>query len=343
VAVTWNLLGNRSLDVHEVIIAPELRSDERGSYRYVCIAAWGTLARKQANTGIERTIADRTIKADLFNDFRCYYQPQGQRIIQRGTNTIEWLRADNRWVRQDRVTAADDAIGWQRETVSRDLSAEIQQCIDRYLLRAAVNGYLGDKRGTTLNLQVGTGNDDAHETAAGGSFSAASSQFLIHSNTSSTSRLIGGARFTNITIAPGSTINSATGQIYILSTLQDDVNVDIFCNDVDDANDFSTEADVTSRTLTTATTSWVQSAAGTGFEVSPSFASAVQEVIDRGGWASGNNLVVIYRGKSDINQSCICRSYNGNSAEAPKLDIDYTAPAGGTTRRRDLLLLGVGA
>jgi hypothetical protein len=83
VAVTWNLLGNRSLDVHEVIIAPELRSDERGSYRYVCIAAWGTLARKQANTGIERTIADRTIKADLFNDFRCYYQPQGQRIIQR--------------------------------------------------------------------------------------------------------------------------------------------------------------------------------------------------------------------------------------------------------------------
>jgi hypothetical protein len=344
VAVTWNLLGNRSLDVHEVIIAPELRSDERGSYRYVCIAAWGTLARKQANTGIERTIADRTIKAALLNDFRCYDQPQGQRIIQRGTNTIEWLRADNRWIRQDRVTAADDAIGWQRETVSRDLDREIQECIDRYLLRAAAKGYLGDKRGTTLNLQVGAGNADAHETDDGGVFSSTTTTGVTtDSNTAAGTRFNGGHWFSGVTIPSGSTINSATAVIVTTSTTRDDPNINIYCEAADSPGNFATTADVTSRARTTANTSWVATGIGTSPVTSPDFTTAVQEVVDRAGWASGNNLTMLFDGKSDVNRSFRTTSYDGTAADAAKLDIDYTAPAGGTTRRRDLLLLGVGA
>jgi hypothetical protein len=343
-AVTWNLQGNRSLDVHEVIIAPELRSDERGSYRYVCIAAWGTLARKQANTGIERIIADRTIKADLFNDFKVFYQPQGERVISRqNAGREEWLRADARWIRQDRVTAADDAIGWQRETVSRDLDREIQECIDRYLLRVAAKGYLGDKRGTTLNMQVGAGDDDAHENANNLNFSRTGTQLFIHANTNGNGRWNAGGRFQNVTVPAGATIDSAVVQLNVVDTTSDNTNANIFCNDVDSASDFNTEADVTNRTLTTASVNWSALDVGSGFVSAPDCSTAVQEVIDRAGWASGNNLCVLIRGVSASARNCISHSYNASAADAWKLDIDYTAPAGGTTRRRDLLLLGVGA
>jgi len=54
----------------------------------------------------------------------------------------------------------------------------------------------------------------------------------------------------------------------------------------------------------------------------------VQEVVNRGDWASGNSLSVILKGTGSAWGRKFVRSYNGSAANAPKLVITYTAPGG---------------
>jgi hypothetical protein len=84
----------------------------------------------------------------------------------------------------------------------------------------------------------------------------------------------------------------------------DDPNIDIYCNDVDNANDFQTEQDVIERTRTSDSASWVANDIGKdAYKNSPSLVLPVQEVISRPGWSSGNNLVFLYIGKTDQNHA----------------------------------------
>jgi hypothetical protein len=64
-------------------------------------------------------------------------------------------------------------------------------------------------------------------------------------------------------------------------------------------------------------------------------AEVVQEVVNRGDWASGNSLSVILKGTGSAWGRKFVRSYDGAAANAPKLVITYTAPGGsasGATR-----------
>lgn len=138
----------------------------------------------------------------------------------------------------------------------------------------------------------------------------------------------GGFRFLNVTIPAGSTINSASISLNFISTSYDSPEVNIYCEDVDDATTFAAGANnISGRTLTTAYTYWDATNIGTGVKVSPDFAAAVQEVIDRGGWTSGNDLNVIIKGNAATSEFRVS-TWDSANPEA-QLDIDYTAPAGG--------------
>ena len=177
------------------------------------------------------------------------------------------------------------------------------------------------------NQRITAGANDAHETQAGTNFSGVANTILMNSNTLIGNRYIGGFRFTALDIPNAATILTATITIQCITFANDDPNVEIYCEDVDDAVSFVTDADVQLRPRTAASTPWVATGIGVGAVVSPDFTAALQEVIDRGGWASGADLVVLIYGNADVFKSFTVHSFEGNAAFAAMLDVSWAAGA----------------
>lgn len=224
---------------------------------------------------------------------------------------------------------------YRRETFTRPNDAEMVANIEAYWerkLKAAAEGHpYPQHHRSTVNLQVGASADDAFEADDGTGFITTGSVSRNDSDSSAGLRYNGGYRFTSVAIGQADTIDAATMQVWPISA--DDPNCDMYGNDVDDAANFNFEADVTDRVLTTANEIWSAANIGTGaFKTSPEMKAVIQEIINRGSWASGNALVTMFRGREDINRDFYVRGHDTNSAQAPKLDIDFTA-AGGAGRR----------
>lgn len=169
----------------------------------------------------------------------------------------------------------------------------------------------------TINLQVAASADDARQGGAG--------TVSITGTTMSVGATgeWAGVRFNNVTIPQGATISSATASFYVTTTASDDPDVIVYGDDVDDAAAFTTtNNDISGRTLTTASTTWQGTAVGTGFKT-VDVTTSVQEIISRGGWASGNDLALILDGQST--NVVVIRAYDGTPSEAAKLDITYTS------------------
>ena len=189
---------------------------------------------------------------------------------------------------------------------------------------------------TTLNLQVAASSDDAFESAA-----AAVTLTNVVIPLAAAGQW-GGLRFNNVTIPQGATINTATLQIYVNSTATDNVQADFYCEAADDAGTFTTgSGDISARSRTTANVAVRANNVGTGWYSVTGMASVVQEVTDRGGWASGNDLAVIIDPVTGTDLQF--RTWDHDTSLAAKLDIDYTAAAAGQpTIARLRLVPGVG-
>lgn len=179
---------------------------------------------------------------------------------------------------------------------------------------------------TTLNIPIAASADDAIEaTPAAASVTAAS-------GLSDATNEWQGLRFVNVTIPSGATINTASVSVVIAVTSQDEPNHPIYGNDVDDAAAFSAIAgSVSGRTQTTATVTWSSTdlgATGTSRHDSPDLSTIVQEIIDRGGWASGNAMAFMIQGSSDASRDFNFFFYD-NGSLIPEFDADYTAGGGG--------------
>ncbi|MCA9240645.1 MAG: LamG domain-containing protein [Planctomycetales bacterium] len=141
-----------------------------------------------------------------------------------------------------------------------------------------------------------------------------------------------GARFQNVTIPAGATITSATLELFSYGSGTASFSVTVKLQDADNPTTFTTSNyNLSSRPVTTAQSSWttgsVSYSQGQAF-TSPNFSSAVQEVVDRSGWSSGNSMVVILvpvsGGKGFWKRA-------GNSSYAPRLHVTYTTAAGAGT------------
>jgi len=137
-------------------------------------------------------------------------------------------------------------------------------------------------------------------------------------------------RFRNVTVPAGATITSAKLQLYGDATVVAGTgSCDIYC--VDDANP-GVPADATeydALALTTAKTNWPAAAVTVNaWQDSPSFASAVQEVIDLPGWASGNSLAVVVK-DIDLSNAKTFQEYSHNVGRE-RLVLEWTV-SGRTT------------
>jgi hypothetical protein len=176
---------------------------------------------------------------------------------------------------------------------------------------------------TTLNLQVGASTDDAYESSSGTMYLVATNQ-----TTTSAGRYFG-HRFLNVAIDPGSTIDLATLQVYCNNATYDDIRFTVTGEDIDDAPTFSSSSgNISGRADTAASVNWDANGVGAGWQSSPDLVAIIQEIVDRAGWSSGNDLVLICLTTIGIYFDERMWDYAGNT-EGARLDIDYTPPATG--------------
>ncbi len=176
----------------------------------------------------------------------------------------------------------------------------------------------------TFTASVNASSDDAQESS--GTMNLTGTALNANATTQ-----ISGMRFTGVTIPPGSSIETATLELYLSSGQYDDPDVTIYGQAADDAATFTTTTnDISSRPSTTAAVVWTESGIGTGARSTPDLASVVGEIVGRAGWASGNALVVFIQGNSS-SSALRWAAEDGASASAV-LSVTYSTSTGITLK-----------
>lgn len=147
--------------------------------------------------------------------------------------------------------------------------------------------------------------------------------------TSSTNFYILGLRFTNITIPKGATITSAVLSVVPYASNSTQLHCSIYGSAEDDAATMDTTTrrpcDLTRTTASgdwnVGTTAWT---AGTRVNTSD-FKAVIQEITDRAGWASGNDLILLITHYNTTKASARREIGTGETdAKKPILTINYT-------------------
>lgn len=170
----------------------------------------------------------------------------------------------------------------------------------------------------TLNLSVSASANDGTETTTANNIIGTR---FIRGYTATNSRWAG-ARFLSVTIPGGATINSAALQLnFVTGSLVLDVT--IYCEAADNAATYTTTFNnISSRARSSSSTEWDIASTTTGYVSSSDFSAALQEVVNRAGWASGNAVSVIFSINS--NNTAECYGWDDAGATEPKLYITYT-------------------
>ncbi len=187
---------------------------------------------------------------------------------------------------------------------------------------------------STLSRYVSNGNDDAEETAPGGTGTAGAMDLTssdLEIMLDGTKKQLIGMRFANMTIPKGSTITNA----YIQFATKGDKaatagDAAIRIQLADDAGTFTATAfNISSRSISadsiiwagSTSSTWGTTAGGTRGtnQRTPDLKTLVQQVVNRNGWVNGNALSIILTGTGVRN----AYSYNGDNTLAPELVVEY--------------------
>jgi len=189
----------------------------------------------------------------------------------------------------------------------------------------------------TFTANTVSSNDEAYERSDGSFFALSSdgggvALRMLYGRSGGGDFWYSGWRFQNVTIPQGATISDAkiTFTPSASNTIAS-VTVPIYGNDVDNSANFVTEADVVSRTLTTANASWSPS---TTFTIdtpvdTPDLVTVVQEIVDRASWASGNAMTFLLRESAGTGgQDQRSYLFSDDPAKSPLLTINYVSGGG---------------
>ena len=168
---------------------------------------------------------------------------------------------------------------------------------------------------TVLSKSVTASSDDAEEAGSDatgsyylGHIDLTSSDIELITDNDATGGYSGGTqkvglRFTGITVPPGATITGA--YLNFRAIAADDPNTNSSITNltikgqlIANAPTFTTtDYNISNRTLTTASASWVPTSWITNSNYnSPSIVSVIQEIVNQGTWASGNAIAIIITG-----------------------------------------------
>lgn len=199
------------------------------------------------------------------------------------------------------------------------------------LVGASVFPYIID---ASVSVDVSAGADDGYETAQDTWSSTANP--MPHGW-----KQIGkqnydhdlGLRFQSIGVGQGDTIDAATITLVYYSELTSaNLTSPTYAIDEDSCAAFGASARPSQRTLTTATIIWTleENRIRGDLEVSEEIKTLVQEVVDRPGWSSGNDMgFCVFNDATGGNHYIAYASYESSSYDPPQLDITYTPGVGG--------------
>ena len=188
----------------------------------------------------------------------------------------------------------------------------------------------------TLDLQVGAGaNDTGHALSSPHYFSATDNSNPVGKASAAYPGLGGSARFTDVTVPQGSTIDVAylTYNAALSNSTATCVGV-IDAEDVDSGDAPTSDSDWDNEVKTTAAVAWNPIPAwvqNTEYQT-PSIIAVIQELTDRVGWVSGNAINLFLHDEAQGSSTGARRdwySYNGSTTKAPKAHFEYTEAAGG--------------
>ncbi|MFT7244500.1 MAG: hypothetical protein ACI82A_001857 [Candidatus Azotimanducaceae bacterium] len=185
----------------------------------------------------------------------------------------------------------------------------------------------------TVSVRVEADNDDAQERIADGDMYRDSSDLEMGFDALVGGLQIVGMRFRNVAIPQGSIVNSAYLEFETDETNSGATSLVIFGENVDTANEFGiSNDDISTRPKTSASANWSPGAWSSTNELhqTPDIASIIKEIVDRTGWSSGNDLVIMIEPDgSCINSNCqrTAESHDGEAGAAPLLVLDYSTGA----------------
>ncbi len=194
-------------------------------------------------------------------------------------------------------------------------------------------------KNTTVDVQVGAGADDVTVYTGTNEFQDDSTKLRFGYKAYSDSGYMGSAgRFTTVAVPQGATIDTAYISLREKTGLSGTtLNCYIDAEDADNATQITSQSDWESRARTTTRVAW-DDIPGWSVDTwynSPDIKAVIQEVVNRGSWSSGNAMNIFWSDyedqRSDYNAWREPYSYDGGSASAPKLHIEYTA-GGGTEK-----------
>ncbi|MDI6447748.1 S8 family serine peptidase [Anaerobaca lacustris] len=174
----------------------------------------------------------------------------------------------------------------------------------------------------TVQYQVSASNDDAF---GGEGYQLASGRHLW------VGQYTVGMRFENIGIPRGSMIFAAHLQVYCGGRAK--VRGAIHAEATGDAVDFGmNHPEIWERPRTEASVRWDWKGNEPTYHwyTSPDAAKVIQEVIDRPDFTSGNAIAVLYVGLESSGNGTYFHSWDQDPGEAPKLEIVFAPPAGGS-------------
>lgn len=155
------------------------------------------------------------------------------------------------------------------------------------------------------NTGIKISDDDAEENISTGSMTLTDTDLELHDTGGADGHV--GMRFQAITIPQGATIDSAVIQFHVdeISALSNNpLTVTFSGEDENDSIPYSTtNFDLSGRTETTAKVDWAVPTwltvhDETSSQLSADLKTIVQEVVDRGGWVSGNDLNIMIKNTS---------------------------------------------
>ncbi|UTA48310.1 metallophosphoesterase [Simiduia sp. 21SJ11W-1] len=178
---------------------------------------------------------------------------------------------------------------------------------------------------TTISKRITSSTDDVEERADGSIYPDSTDLELTYDGSSQTV----GLRFRDLPIAQGTTITNAYVQFTADEVNSSATNLTIRAEDVNNAAPFgSAPHNVSSRPTTSASVNWQPPAWNTvgaaGIDQrTPNLKNIIQEVVNRGGWQSGNELALIIQGTGERT----AESFNGSASQAPQLVVEFEGPA----------------
>lgn len=140
-----------------------------------------------------------------------------------------------------------------------------------------------------------------------------------------------GCHFTSVAVDQGVTIDLANLVVNVTGSAGGGyASGTIYGSDVDNASTAWSNSYLPSgRTQTSASTAFARPT-GTGIHTK-NVTAIIQEIVDRAGWASGNDIKLFIINTDTSNRRTILEDYNDAGTAEAQLEIDFTAGGGGGT------------